>query len=771
MNIDTTELKNKKGNLFIGILIIFLVAVIVCGMFMLGDDFDSLLRWDLALFVLGIASLPLSNVLLGAIGKKGYYFGKVIGLALCAYLMWLFASVGIVRFGSASSIIFVAVYAAAVYLIAGFRGAFLGSRHKDGSDQTDIKGVFRRLFGEYTLEDIILKEIIFLFIIIFFSWFFGHKIPSTETERAMDYAFMQTLSKSSFMPPADLWAAGDSLNYYYFGLYIMTYLCKISFVDISIGYSLAMSLIITCCLIFCYSIVSGLLGMRKGTSDTVCTIGGIISAAAVTLCGNMHYFIFYKVVPTLWDVLQLKGDKPTYWFANSTRYIGYIPVNEADRTISEFPWYSFVIGDLHAHVIDIMYVLTIMTILICYVCKPFERDAEKDGFIRTKDIFDIRSIAMAVLLGIMAMINYWDYPIYYVVCGALILFSAVKRYGSHVRTYVNIAVQGIFFLAVAMLVKLPFTLNFDMMINGIKLATTHSLLHQLIVLWGLPVFTFAIFVIYLLIDRDKADDSFADTAAVLFGACATGLMLIPEVLFAADIYINGFPRCNTMFKYAYQAFIIFGLMMGYYIARVLFDRRRDDPVQPEVTDIERALKNRTVRNMMRISAVLLVITLGYCVTSSKMWYGKVKDWHYQGLDSTSSIKSALGEEIKAVEWIQENAQDQEVVLTAYGDSYSSACMMSVLTGHPTVLGWGTHEWLWHNDYSYVYERQLDIDQVYSGEDINAAMDIINKYGVRYIYVGEKENNKYGGVDIERLCRIGDIVYRDDNIASVIIKVR
>ncbi len=43
-------------------------------------------------------------------------------------------------------------------------------------------------------------------------------------------------------------------------------------------------------------------------------------------------------------------NESAYWFPSSTCHIGWgDPLVENDRTIHEFPSYSFVLGDLHAH--------------------------------------------------------------------------------------------------------------------------------------------------------------------------------------------------------------------------------------------------------------------------------------------------------------------------------------------------------------------------------------------------------------------------------------
>src|SRR5699024_7776293 len=61
----------------------------------------------------------------------------------------------------------------------------------------------------------------------------------------------------------------------------------------------------------------------------------------------------------------------------------------------------------------------------------------------------------------------------------------------------------------------------------------------------------------------------SDIFAGVLGVCAIGLFVIPEIVYVRDIYEEYYARSNTMFKLTYQAFILFGIVMGYIITRFL----------------------------------------------------------------------------------------------------------------------------------------------------------------------------------------------------------
>ena len=76
----------------------------------------------------------------------------------------------------------------------------------------------------------------------------------------------------------------------------------------------------------------------------------------------MHYVVIGKLLPWIREIFHLPKGDYTYWFPNSTRYIGYYPA-ENDKTIHEFPSYSFVLGDLHAHVVNLMFVVALISLV------------------------------------------------------------------------------------------------------------------------------------------------------------------------------------------------------------------------------------------------------------------------------------------------------------------------------------------------------------------------------------------------------------------------
>ena len=249
----------------------------------------------------------------------------------------------------------------------------------------------------------------------------------------------------------------------------------------------------------------------------------------------------------------------------------------------------------------------------------------------------------AALLGMFHWTNYWDFVIYYTVtCGVILIMNIIGQGGKVKWILAVTAAQAAEILILATLIILPFTMQFDSsnMVQGIALAKHHSLLHQLLVLWGLPTILTVLFIISLLVEKLKVAENrslyrllksvtLPDLFAVVMGLCAIGLVLIPELVYVRDIYENGNARANTMFKLTYQAYIMFALTMGYGIYRLLAVSRQ-----------------KVFKIISGICLFFLIWTVGYFGKSVDSWFGKVLNPSgYQGLYALGYLDTDFSEDV------------------------------------------------------------------------------------------------------------------------------
>ena len=509
---------------------------------------------------------------------------------------------------------------------------------------------------------------------------------------------------------------------------------------------------------------------NNGFKKALPAVAGALSGVAVSIAGNMHYVIYAQIIPFIQKLTGQEVD--SYWFPDATRYIGFNPENEVDKTIHEFPCYSFVLGDLHAHVVNIMFVLLLLGLLYAWMKKvrTVKFSPEKQGLAAfwKKQLFMPQLLSVAALLGMFHWTNYWDFVIYFVVTGGVVLFMNIITMEGKIKWILAVTIaQAVEILVIATVVILPFTLNFETMVQGVGIARHHSLFHQLLVLWGLPVILTLAYVVALLAEklRKKENRSFTgllssisvpDLFVVIMGLCAIGLIMIPELVYVRDIYEKNSARANTMLKLTYQAYIMFGMTMIYGIFRMLF-----------------VFRKKILKGIAVVGLTFFVWTCGYFGNSVQAWFGTVWDPSaYKGLNATAFLETDFPEDAKGIRWLKDNIKGSPVVLEANGDSYTDYERVSAMTGLPTVLGWYVHEWLWRNDVADLNLKSEEIQNIYTSTDEEQVKELLEKYDISYIFIGSCEREKYGSdLNSNLLKSLGETVFQDPDYDTCIIRVQ
>lgn len=709
-----------------------IIGLILATIPLLGADNVPFLKWWLMVLILGLGYYPLGAVLFSALRDRGYIFSKVLGIGLAGFLTWVLVVCGAAKFTSGAVIAVTAVSMALCWIL------YIKKAEKKTLDLDLVLG----------------EELIFLAFFLLWTYFAGFRPEAKGTEKFMDYGFMAALTRSDTLPARDLWYSAGNMNYYYGGQYYAVFLTKLSFTRIQETYNLMRTLVAAFAFVLPFNLVFHMIReiprKVKAVPGWIAALGGLLAGAAVSLAGNMHYVLY----GLFGDVFKLSGYED-YWFPNSTRYIGHNPLTD-DQCIHEFPSYSFVLGDLHAHVVNVMFVLLTVGILYAWMKSIREREEEGQVFSVKKLLLEPAVIACGVLTGIFHWTNYWDFVIYTTAALICIFFTAMYRYRGQAKAVAAATVlQTAEVFVLGTLAALPFTSSFETMVSGIAFSKYHTVLYQFLILWGLPFALVLILLLAVLIKYLRAYRgpgrfreffrrvSLSDTFALILGICGIGLVLIPELIYVRDIYENGYARSNTMFKLTYQAFILFGMAMAYAIVRLLLWKGR-----------------KLARTLGAAGLAMVLLTCGYFGYSVKCWFGNVLDVSgYRCLDATAYLENVYPEDAAAIRWLNENVEGNPVVLEANGDSYSDYCRVSAMTGLPTVLGWYVHEWLWRGDTADLNEKSAEIQTIYTSGDREAVEELLEKYEVEYIFVGSCEREKYGENLNEDLLRsLGEEVF-------------
>ena len=751
--------------------IICTVVLIMAAVFLLQDDTWTFLTWWLMALLMGMIAMPVSGQLFRSFEDKGWLFSKVLAIAVTGFLTWFLVAGKVLKFTNASCV--------GVSVICGVGCIILLYRQT----QKEIE-----CYPTGKMKLIIREELLFLLVFLLWTYLVGFRSQAYGTEKFMDYGFMQAMMRSDVLPAKDIWYSQGTINYYYGGQYFAVFLTRLTGSRVEVTYNLMRTFVAAMAFVLPFSLIRQMLGDRIKTKNTgrnkyFPTVAGVTAGVAVSIAGN-GYFIVYRCLLPLINKLRGITTEVSYWFPNATRYIGYRPVNENDKTISEFPSYSFILGDLHAHVVNVMFVLLVIGLLYAWMKETLRKDrreltermkaeqGDTSEQLRSdvswkKHLLSPHLILVSILLGMFQWSNYWDFVIYFVVTGAVVLFAnIIQLKGKAVKVIKITFLQAVEVIVISYLVVLPFTIKFETMVQGVALAQYHSMLYQLAVIWGLPVMITLLLIITVLTEvlKKKEKTSFhrflagiaiPDLFAVLAGLCAIGLVFLPEVVYVRDIYEQGYARANTMFKLTYQAYILFGLVMGYAIYRLLLISRQ-----------------KVLQILAGLGLLLLIWTVGYFGDAVYSWFGEV--WNpseYQGLDAEGYLETDFSEDAQAIYWLKDNVEGSPVVLEANGDSYTGYERVSASTGLPTVLGWYVHEQLWRNDVEDLNQKSADIQNIYTWNSEELVRNLLEHYDVSYIFVGSKEKEKYGdALNNTVLKSMGTVAFEDEETGTYIVAV-
>ncbi len=224
---------------------------------------------------------------------------------------------------------------------------------------------------------------------------------------------------------------------------------------------------------------------------------------------------------------------------------------------------------------------------------------------------------------------------------------------------------------------------------------------------------------------------------ILLGA---GLILVPEFVYLRDQF--GW-RMNTIFKFYYQAWILWGIAAAYSFA-VLWEELRKWPGYLIKTIL-----------ILTVSAGLI-----YPFFAIRDRIGHFQ-WNQFTLDGTKYMQDYNPAEYEAIKWLA-NAP-YGIIAEAIGGSYSNYGRISTNTGKPTVLGWPGHESQWRGGNEEMGSRQNDIETLFRTTDWESARAILEKYQIRYVYLGALERSTYRANETKFTNNL-NAVYQDGDVS-------
>lgn len=435
--------------------------------------------WWLAIEVIGLVGLPLTALVFANLPDRGWTLAKPFSLLILGWLVWfpltLIPALPFNRIWISLTLLFyLAGNLALVWRVARVRQA--------------LATLLTRQRGY-----LILTEALFVLAFVAMVWERSFTPAVVDTEKFMDVAFLSSIWRAPHLPPPDPWLSGQPINYYYFGHYLVALVAKLLGTVPGVAFNLAVGLIFALAAVAIFGVAANLFraispARRWGWG----ALAGLVSAAFVLLLGNINSAqVWWQNAQALVQQFPALYSSPWAWWLHRdvwTRYDWWAPSRVIPNTINEFPAFSFVLADLHAHVLA----LPFATVAIGLACNLVL--ARKKGIHALGDgrLSLLVLLASGVTLGGLYAINGWDLPTY---LGLALLALAIQQWLAHERRFTALLLTD--FLTVALLLGglclicyLPFYRGFTSPGQGVGLvpANARTPIGQVLVIFGLPLF-------------------------------------------------------------------------------------------------------------------------------------------------------------------------------------------------------------------------------------------------------------------------------------------
>lgn len=225
------------------------------------------------------------------------------------------------------------------------------------------------------------------------------------------------------------------------------------------------------------------------------------------------------------------------------------------------------------------------------------------------------------------------------------------------------------------------------------------------------------------------------------------LLLGPEFLYVRDSFGH---RMNTVFKFYYAAWVLWGLAAAY-------------------ATVQLWPKSLHPKQVLRI-LVIVPLLLGLLYPILSLWT-KTNGFNPQNgwtLDGMAYMQRSQPEDYAAIQWINDNLEPG-IILESVGGSYSQYARISTHTGFPTLLGWPYHEFQWRGDFSVQGSRESDVAEIYTSVDAHRTKDLIDFYGIDYVYIGPLERitfqpPEYPAIDEGKFKDIMRLIYHINQVS-------
>ena len=636
------------------------------------SEIALILRWIVPLWALGWLVLPLSSRLFPFLPDLGLATGRVIALIL----------VGIVSFwGATTHLVSLDFSIYQLLALPIFAGIFWKNRE------------FRARISE-NWRQFLLSDAIFLLAFAAFLWVRLRHPAAGDLEKPMDMALLAAAMRADFLPFENPWFAGqDFTNYYYFGPFLGSILARFFATPPQFAYNLTQPL-------FCAFLLSSTWSLCAALSKSA-KIGVL---ATLLVCVGGHFEPLRQIAQNGWSF-------PLDWWKTS-RVI--------EQTINEYPAFTLLIGDLHAHFFALCLAPTFFAVCL--------------GILQSQSpkLRRVLLVLGGALLGVFALMNTWDTPL----CGILFLGCAGwNRKNAIWNRADNLAFAGA--ITAVILVAAPYFSRFQSQISGVAFDFWIPNLFSFALLWG-GWWALGFASLALQNDSNERDE----TAIFRRFLIAIGIvaLLFPFVFYIRGAFGDGDLRHqDTVFKFGLQAWILLGIGVACEFGTVFrrFLRAQNPPI--------------------RFASTFLIFNFGLilCLAPASVAWTRAHSYAPRNAEgkvvlSLDAARFLPPDDAQGIAWLRQNAKRGERVVEAIGADYdANFARVSAFSGVPGVLGWPQHVAGWGANWDEIQKRTALVQEVYKSKDSRAAL---RELRATYVFVGARETQIAPAPHLEIVCQ-------------------
>lgn len=479
--------------------------------------------WWLAIEVVGLLSLPLAATLLRHLPDHGWAFGKPLGLLVCGWLVWFPLTV-------ISALPFTALWIVGTLVVfAAINLALLRAG--------DVRAALRRVLVEGRVY-VMLCEALFAGAFAVMGWVRSFTPGVVDTEKFMDVAFLAAIWRAPHLPAPDPWLSGYTINYYYFGHFLLATMAKVLGTQPATAFNIGVALIFALAAVSVFGVAASITATLRALPLTRlwrAGAAGLASALAVLVLGNLN------AVQSWWQVAGTFSQgaapalanplawwlHPNLWAQQDWWVTWWAPSRVIPNTITEFPAFSFLLADLHAHVLALPFVTVAIGMAFNLLL------ATGNGL----RVFGrgipgaVALVTAGIVLGSLYAINGWDLPTY---LGLALLALVIQQWLAHERRIsslllLDFLIVSAVLVALSLALYMPFYRGFSSPSEGVGLVppSVHTPISDLFAIFGVPIFlVLSLLTWHLACWAARAGGSVVHGAGVVVGVVALLLLTL-----------------------------------------------------------------------------------------------------------------------------------------------------------------------------------------------------------------------------------------------------